>query len=292
MPIDGPVPADLITPLAAVTLFVLMVHVGLGVVLTELRGLRSQGWLLGRALLCVLVVMPAIALVSARLFDLPREAAIGVALMAIAPGAPVALRRSIDAGANRTFAPALQVLIVVAAVVSMPAWVASLNHVYAGHASVEPGVLARQVLIAQVLPLAVGIALRLVRPGLADWLDRRLGRVAAALVIALTLVVLVNVWSPVVEAGLRVAAAIAFITVATLAAGHALGGPDPAARPVVAICSAGRNPGLALVVATANGATPPIIATVLAYVVVSGLMIVCYVLWRRVRRPGAGAAAR
>jgi len=139
MPIDGPVPADLITPLAAVTLFVLMVHVGLGVVLTELRGLRSQGWLLGRALLCVLVVMPAIALVSARLFDLPREAAIGVALMAIAPGAPVALRRSIDAGANRTFAPALQVLIVLAAVVSMPTWVASLNHVYSGHAAVDPG---------------------------------------------------------------------------------------------------------------------------------------------------------
>ena len=52
MPIDGPVPADLISPLAAVTLFVLMVHVGLGVVLTDLRGLRAQKWLLGRALLC------------------------------------------------------------------------------------------------------------------------------------------------------------------------------------------------------------------------------------------------
>jgi len=291
MPLDGPVPADLISPLAAVTLFVLMVHVGLGVVLTDLRGLRAQKWLLARALLCALVVMPAIALVSARLFALPREAAIGIALMAIAPGAPVALRRSIDAGANRTFAPALQVLIVLAAVVSMPTWVASLNHVYSGHASAEPGALARQVLVAQVLPLAVGIVLRLARPGLADWLDGRLGRLAAALVIALTLVVLVNVWSPVVDAGLRVAAAIAFITAATLAAGHALGGPDPAARPVVAICSAGRNPGLALLVATANGATPPMIATVLAYVVVSGVMIVGYVLWRRVRRTRAGAAA-
>jgi len=292
MPIDGPVPADLISPLAAITLFVLMVHVGLGVIVTEITGLRSQGRLLARALLCVLVVMPAIALVSAYLFALPREAAIGVALMAISPGAPVALRRSIDAGANRTFAPVLQVLIVVAAVVSMPLWVASLNHIYAGHATIAPGVLARQVLIAQVLPLAVGIVVRLVRPGLADWLDRRLGRVAAALVIVLTLVVLVNVWSPVVDAGLRVAVAIAFITAATLAAGHAIGGPDPAARPVVAICSAGRNPGLALVVATANGATPAVIATVLAYLVVSGLMIVGYVLWRRLRGSRSPGTAR
>jgi BASS family bile acid:Na+ symporter len=292
MPIDGPFPADLISILAAVTLFVLMVHVGLGVALSELRGLRAQGRLLGRALLCVLVVMPLIALLSAQLFALPREAAIGVALMAISPGAPVALRRSIDAGANRTFAPALQVLIVVAAVVSMPLWVATLNHAYAGNAAIAPDVLARQVLVAQVLPLAVGVVLRLVGPSLADWLDRRLGRVAAVLVVALTLVVLVNVWSPVIAAGLRVACAIAFITAATLAAGHAMGGPDPAARPVVAICSAGRNPGLALVVATANGATPPIVATVLAYLVVSGLIILGYVIWRRLRKREAAIAAR
>jgi len=291
MPIDGPVPAQLIAPLAAITLFVLMVHVGLGVVVTEVSGLRAQWRLLARALLCVLVVMPAIAFLSVRLFALPRDAAIGVALMAISPGAPVALRRSIDAGANRTFAPVLQILIVVAAVVSMPLWVATLNQVYAGHASIDPGLLARQVLVAQVLPLGVGIVLRLVRPGVADWLDRRLGRVAAALVVGLSLVVLVNVWTPVVDAGLRVAVAIAFITVATLAAGHLLGGPDPKARPVVAICSAGRNPGLALVVATANGATPPMIATVLAYLVVSGLTIVGYVLWRRRRRGRVGAPA-
>jgi hypothetical protein len=49
----------------------------------------------------------------------------------------------------------------------------------------------------------------------------------------------------------------------------------------VAITSAARNPGLALLVATLNAAHPAIKATVLAYLVVSVFAIVPYVVWRR-----------
>ena len=68
------------------------------------------------------------------------------------------------------------------------------------------------------------------------------------------------------------------------------GGPDTATRTAVAVCTAARNPGLALLVATLNNATPPIIATVLAYLVVSAMTAVAYVMWlrRRQRRSFAG----
>ncbi len=66
-----------------------------------------------------------------------------------------------------------------------------------------------------------------------------------------------------------------------LAIGHAMRGPDEAARTSIAISSAVRNAGLALLVAALNRAAPAIIAGVLAYLVLSALTVMPYVVWRR-----------
>jgi hypothetical protein len=49
----------------------------------------------------------------------------------------------------------------------------------------------------------------------------------------------------------------------------------------VAISSAARNPGLALLVATLNAAAPPITATVLVYILVAACTLIPYIRWRR-----------
>ena len=77
-----------------------------------------------RALFSVLVAVPVLALAMTRAFDLSRAAEIGIVLMAISPGAPVALRRSAAAGAHAAFAPGLQICVALLAVVSMPLWIA------------------------------------------------------------------------------------------------------------------------------------------------------------------------
>src|SRR5205823_6687086 len=123
-------------------------------------------WVLARPVLMlkglfsVLVAVPALVWVVARALDLPRAAEIGIMLMAISPGAPVALRRSLGAGGHRSFAPALQIAVAALAVISMPASIALLDELYAGHASIAPGHVARQIFIAQLLPLGLGIAFR------------------------------------------------------------------------------------------------------------------------------------
>ena len=99
---------------------------------------------------------------------------------------------------------------------------------------------------------------------------------------------LIDAWEGTVTAGFRVMAAIALTTGAALAVGHLLGGPEPATRTAVAITSAARNPGLALLVATVNAAPPEIKATILAYLVVSVIAVVPYVAWWR--RAGARSA--
>jgi BASS family bile acid:Na+ symporter len=288
---SGAIPEWVVTAFAAVTVFTVMFSVGLGIAVGELRWIWQRPGPMVRGLFSVLIAVPALALVVTRLLDLPRLAAIGVVLMSIAPGAPVSLRRSLGAGGHRAFAPSLQISVALLAVFSMPLSIAALNHLYAGQASVAPWDVARQVFVAQLLPLGLGMALRQAAAPLAARLEPRLARIGNALLVATVVVVLINGWEGTVTAGFRVLTAVALITGAALAVGHLLGGPEPATRTAVAITSAARNPGLALLVAAVNAAPPAINAAILAYLVVSVLAIVPYVAWRSragARAPRAG----
>lgn len=285
---SGPVPEWLVTATVAVTLFAVMFNVGIGISPGELRWVWRRPGPMLRGLFAVLVAVPVMALGLVRLFELPRFVEVGIVLMAISPGAPVALRRSLGAGGHHAFAPSLQISVVVLAVVSMPLSIAALNHLYSGHASISPWAVAKQVLVAQLLPLGLGMAMRQFKAATADAIDPKLRRAASALLLATVALVLINLWGPTVGAGVRVLAAIALTTVAALAVGHLLGGPEPSMRTAVAISSAARNPGLALLVATQNNAPPAVVATILAYLMVSVFTIGPYIALRR--RVGQRAA--
>jgi len=163
----------------------------------------------------------------------------------------------------------------------MPLSIAALNELYAGRASITPWSVAKQVLIAQLLPLTLGMTLRRFRRPMAERIEPRLARIGNLLIIVLLAAVLIDVWEVTMDAGVRVWPSIALITVGALALGHWLGGPEPATRTAVAITSALRNAGLALLVATLNSAPPAVTGTVLAYVLVSALLVVPYIMWRR-----------
>ena len=95
------------------------------------------------------------------------------------------------------------------------------------------------------------------------------------------LVVLASIWRLVFGAGLLFSAGVIGITLAALAIGHALGGPSRETRTAVAISSALRNPGLALLVATSNGAPPEVSATIFAYLIWAAVTVTVYVAARR-----------
>jgi len=287
---SGPIPQSLLTAVAVATVFAVMFDLGLAIVPGEFRWVVARPALAAKALFSVLVAVPAIAWAVARALELPRPAEVGIVLMAISPGAPVALRRSLGAGGHRSFAPALQIAVAALAVVSMPLSISALDEYYGANATAAPAALARQVFVAQLLPLGLGILMRRLSLAGAEWLEPRLRRLAGALLVALLALVLIDVWKVVVDAGPRVVAAIVVITALALAVGHALAGPEPATRTATAISSGARNAGLALLVATLNAAAPAIVATVFAYLLVSAATIIPYVAWRR--RVAAKAAGR
>jgi len=278
---SGAIPGWLLTAVVAVTVFTVMFTVGLGVVLGELRWIWQRPEPMVRGLFAVLIAVPVLALVISRALELPRLAEIGLVLMAIAPGAPVALRRSLEAGGHRAFAPSLQIGVAVLAVISMPLSIAALNHLYGGHASISPWDVARQVCVAQLLPLGLGMGVRKAGASFAMRIEPWLRRISMILLVAALVLVLIDAWGTMVNASPRALAAIMLTIGAALTAGHLLGGPEPAMRTAVAISSAARNPGLALLVATVNHAPPAVTATILAYLVIAVFGIVPYVVWRR-----------
>jgi BASS family bile acid:Na+ symporter len=278
------VTGPLFPALAAAAVFTIMFALGLAMDRRELPTAMGDRGLLIRGLFSVLVAVPVVAVVVLRLSGLPREAELGVVLMAIAPGAPIALRRSIDAAGSRSFSPVLQMLIATLAVVSMPASIAILNVVYAAHASIAPVAVAGQVLRAQLLPLWLGLLIRHLAPAAADRLERAFSRLGAALLVVVGVFALVTIAPAAVAAGPRLGLAIAIVTALALLVGHALGGPHPDTRTAVAIVSAARNPGLALLVAILNGAAPAVIRAVLEHIIVSAVVVGLYAAWRRRRR--------
>jgi BASS family bile acid:Na+ symporter len=281
MPLAGPVPAQLLTIVAAATLATIMFEIGLGIVPGEFRWVLRRYVLVAKALFSVLIVVPAIALAVVQALELPRDVQIGIVLMAIAPGAPIALRRSLDAGGHRAFASALQMSIAVIAAVSMPLSIAALNHLYVGHARIAPGEVAAQVFTAQLMPLGAGMLVRHFLPGVSSRLEVRLGQIGTILLAAFAVLALVDIYGDVLAADGRAALAIALITALALTFGHLLGGPDAGTRTAVAISTAARNPGLAFLVASMNTASNRFDVTIIVYLVISALVLLPYVIWRR-----------
>ncbi|MGB2818176.1 MAG: bile acid:sodium symporter [Burkholderiaceae bacterium] len=290
MPVSGPIPEQLLTIVAAATVFAVMFDLGLGIVLREFRWVLQHPGLILRGLFAVLVAVPVLALVVVRAFDLPRGVEIGIVLMAIAPGAPVALRRSLGAGGHRAFAPALQILVALLAVVSMPLTIAALNQLYSGKASLDPRDVARQVFLAQLLPLGLGIVVRQLAPRITARAEPILRRLATLLLPLLVMLVLIDIAPAIMGTRSGVAIAIVLLTALAAGTGHALGGPHSATRTAVAVCAAARNPGLALLVATLNAAPPGVVATIFAYLVFSFLTLIPYVAWSRRRGGGLESA--
>jgi BASS family bile acid:Na+ symporter len=275
------IPQSVTTGVAGAAIFVVMFSLGLAIDVRDLRWAWARPWLVARGLASVLILVPIAGVAVARAFGLALEAQVGVALMVISPGAPVALRRSLDAGGHYAFAPVLQVLVATLAIVSMPISVGVLNWFYGTHGSLSPALVARQVFMAQLLPLGLGLFTRSVAAPLALRVEPIARRVATIMLVAFGVLVLMTVWPIVLGAAPRTAVVAAIVSLLAVAIGHVLGAPDGETRTAVAVSSALRNPGLALLVASSNHAPREVTSTILAYLLCAAIVVTLYIAWRR-----------
>ena len=125
------IPFQWIGLFATVTVFAVMFALGLMLGREQIRAVIERRVVLLTVVFAVVVVVPVFAVLVLDAFGLKGPVAVGIVLMVISPGAPVALRRALDAGSNREFAPALHLVIVLLAVVTVPATVAILDWIFA-----------------------------------------------------------------------------------------------------------------------------------------------------------------
>ena len=275
------IPLQWIGLFAVGTVFVVMFALGLMLGREQIAAALQRRVVLIAVVFAVVVPIPAIAVLIVKLFQPGPAISAGIILMAISPGAPVALRRALDAGGDRRFAPALHLAIVLLAVVTVPASVLILDWIFSAEFTVTPFDIGRQVFFAQLLPLALGAALRAWRPALAERVEPRAGRVGNLLLVALGVMALVDLPSILRAIGWIPTAAGFGMTIVALAVGAAFAGRDAEVRPAAAVAAAMRNPGLALLIATLNRAPAAVTEAIIGYAIGLAIAIVVYLQWRK-----------
>jgi len=284
----GLVPMALLKAISLLAVWMFMISVGLAAAPERMTYLWRRPGLLARALLAVFVCVPVLAVVLVVGLNLPRAARIGIVLMALSPAGPFSLQRSRKAGGQVEFARSLHLTLCLCAPVTIPLSLAVLGALFPVRAEIPSGAVMGQLLVPQLIPLALGCFVGTVRPGLAARITRPLEKIALALLLVLAVLVLAETWRLVFSVGWGTVAALVLMTAVSLATGHLFGGPAPETRTALAIASAARYPGIALLAATVNFPRQGVGAVVLVYMLVASLSITPYQLWRRssARRKG------
>ena len=286
---ETPIPGWLAL-LVAATVFLVMFSLGLLLGREQIEAALRRRVLLGALLFGTVIPVPLIAVLAVKLLGLKGAAAAGIVLMAISPGAPVAMRRALEAGGHSAFAPALHLAIVFCAVLTVPVSVAILDVVFEKDFSVTPLDIARQVFFAQLLPVSLGAALRAWWPSAAARLEKPLASLSNLLLLAAVAVLVAVLWRMLEEVGWTPFIAGILLSACALALGAAFAGRDAEARPSAAVATAMRNPGLALLIAALNKMPAAVVGSVFSYTLGAALIVTAYVAWQARRAPSSRAA--
>lgn len=273
--------AQVIGLLVRLSVLATVFAIGLSVPLKDVAYLLRKPWLFGRSLLAMYVVTPLVAVLLARYVPAPLPVRIAVLLMAISAGAPMLSKKLVKLGASTQYAHSLSVLTALLAVGTMPLSLSLLSAFFGADVSVDPGQVASTVLKGFLVPLLAGMAVRQFAPGFAQRIGGRLTAVAGIVLLALVLLVVAAKFRAILAVGLPGLAIIVLMTLAALAIGHVLGGPDPDERTTLAITCASRFPGLALLVASANFPNANALPVVVAYVLISSAAVFPYTRRRK-----------
>jgi BASS family bile acid:Na+ symporter len=234
-----------------------------------------------RSLLSMGVVMPVFAIMLAAVFDLRPTVKVALVALALSPVPPILPMKQGRAGGKVTYAIGLLVAAALLAIVLVPLMLEIIERVFGMSLHASPVEIARIVLITVLAPLAVGIAIRRIAPGIAERAAKPMSLVATLLLVASVVPVLFTQWPAISSLiGNGTIAAFAAFVIAGLVVGHLLGGPVPDDRTVLAFSTASRHPGVAIAIASRNfPGEKLVVAAVLLYVLVGAVVGIPYMIW-------------
>jgi BASS family bile acid:Na+ symporter len=284
---------QVINILAAITLFEMMVAIGLGVTFGQVVGVARDGRLLVRAAAANYMGAPAAAVGLLLLFHAQPLAAAGLLIAAVCPGAPYGPPFTSLARGNVIVAVGLMVLLAGSSALLAPLLLQFLLPLVAGDQALQIDAVKMVItlLFAQLLPLGIGLGVRQWRSSMADKLQKPANLVSTLLNLSLLGVILVVQFEMLIGIPLRAFAGMFLLLLATLAIGWLLGGPGNDMRKTLAITTAVRNAGVCLVIAASSFAGTPAVTAATAYGVFQTVMMAGIAIgWGRLHAAPAVAA--
>ena len=247
-----------------------MVAMGLGLKVAQITAPLRNLRLVSLSLLANFVLMPAAAVVLARVLRLDEPLGVGLLVLGVAAGAPFLPKLTQIAKGNLAFAVALMVLLMVITVGYLPL----VLPVLLPGVSVNPAKIARSLVLLMLVPLAVALAVNAKLPAAAARAKPLFDRLSSlGLILVVVLLVVVNFNKVLSVFGTRaILAGLLFIAFG-YAVGWALGGPAADTRPVLGLGTAQRNIAAALVVGGQSFSNPSVVVMVVVVAIVSLLIL-------------------
>jgi BASS family bile acid:Na+ symporter len=272
-----------------------MLNVGLVTSMDQLSGvLRNVRWL-GGALVASLVVVPLIGWGLAEAFPLEGAAYVALVLVACSPGAPFAVAlTTIQRGDVVAGAASMAILAVIGSVttpITVDLILGAGEVAEAGGGSIELGDLVLSIVVLQIVPFAVGMAMRAWVPHVAGQWQGTVKKISSVTFGLVILAVVIGGLQQVIDligSWILVAAFVA--TVAWMVAGALLAPAPRGTRVTGGLLASSRNAGPVLLIASASFAdVEGVIPAVISVFIVLLVTQVVVASWFGKRQPAPDA---
>lgn len=263
----------------------LMISVGMSLSLRELaatlRRLTLWAWM--RMLAATFVLPATLALVLARLFHLTDGDLGGIFLIGVAPGAPLLTRNLARKGFDMHLAATYQVWAALMIPIMIPVIVFSAGKLYNRDIWIPPRELLGQIIIKQLLPLAVGMLIARAAPKKSKKFQpilNTLGNIALTVVFILALFKL----GPALKAITPTLPVVAFLlAVGCVSMVWLIALNDPIVKHTFAISNANRHVGLALMLSGEYFHSTRALPAIACYALVVPFVMLGFAAWYRRR---------
>jgi BASS family bile acid:Na+ symporter len=263
--------ATFVSLLNVAALVTMMLAMGLQVKFSAVTGSVRPVHQIALGLIANYVLVPAATVGLLILFQAEPLISTGFLILAVCPGAPVAPRAAELARGNVPWAIGMMVILAASSTLLSPILVGLLLGWMAPESDLQIDFLAivRTLLVAQLIPLAVGLVVHHWLPKATSLIVKPIGLAGNAMLLLLMVVIVAAQYNTLAEIRLRGWTGMSLLFLASLAIGWLSGGTDLAIRKSLAVTTTARNAAVGLVIVSANFAGTAAVTAVVAYTILS-----------------------
>jgi|SRR5271157_47079 len=273
-----------------VSTFAFVFSSGLRTRIGDLKYFGSRKGLLLKSLLSVDILVPLITIALIILIRPPKATAIGLLLLASSPASPTVLKNITKASGKTEYAMSLNIVLASLAILTTPATLAILSSVSELQIGISPLAVAGPVGLSILMPITAGIAIRWLFPALAEYIIQPMEILSNVLLILVFVLVLLFTYRLLLMFDIRSYLVIALMTIGSMVSGHLLASRLPDEQTTLAIESASRNTGLALLIVSDFASLGQAMPVLIPYLITSAVIGFFYVRYRKMKRAAANSA--